>query len=134
VRLWLGYGAYQLDGADGADYDRRLHYGIAELVLRGSLLAPLLAPGYVGVRADTLGTFDGEQGFLLDWRQGERLGYNMQSVWAYSAVAGWQLGRYTILRAEYSLRDIELVRGVPAALQGDARDADTFSVELGIQF
>ena len=96
--------------------------------------ARVFAPGYVGVRADTLGTFDDDRGFLLDFRYAETLGFNMESYWAYSAVVGWQLGRYTILRAEYSLRDIELVRGAPATLRDDARDADTFSVELGIQF
>jgi hypothetical protein len=134
VRVWLAYGQYQIDGEDGGAYDRKLHYAIAELVLRGSLLGPVFAPGYVGVRADTLGTFDGEHGFLLDWRYAETLGFNMESYWAYSAVVGWQLGRYTTLRAEYSLRDIELVRGVPASVRDAARDVDTFSVELGVAF
>jgi hypothetical protein len=31
-------------------------------MLRGSVLGPHFAPGYVGVRADTLATFDGERG------------------------------------------------------------------------
>lgn len=134
LRIWLAYGRYELEAEDGGAYDRTLHYGIAEAVLRGSVLGPLFAPGYVGVRADTLGTFDGDRGFLLDWRYGETLGYNMESYWAYSAVIGWQLGRYTIVRAEYSLRDIELVRGAPAAIRDAADNADTFSVELGVQF
>ena len=134
VRLWLAYGEYHLVAAEGADYDRKLHYGVAELVLRGALLSPFLAPGYVGLRADTLGTFDAERGFLLDWRYADKLGFNMESMWAYSLVAGWELGRYTILRLEYSLRNVDLVRGVPASLQDDARDTDTFSVELGIRF
>jgi hypothetical protein len=134
VRLWLAYGQYDLDAQDGSDYDRTLHYAIAELVLHGSLIGPLFAPGYVGVRADTLGTFDNDRGYLLDWRYGETLGYNMESYWAYTAVVGWQLGQYTILRAEYSLRDIDLVDGVPAAIRADARHPNTFSVELGIAF
>lgn len=134
LRIWLAYGRYQLDATEGGAYDRTLHYGIAEAVLRGSVLGPLFAPGYVGVRADTLGTFDGGRGFLLDLRYGDTLGYNMESFWAYTAVVGWQLGRYAIVRAEYSLRDIELVRGVPAAIRDAADDADTFSVELGVSF
>jgi hypothetical protein len=134
VRLWLAYGRYLLDAEDGRAWDRTLHYGIAELVLRGSLVSPLFAPGYLGLRADALGTFDGEHGFLLDAGYAETLGYNMESLWAWTAVVGWQLGRFAILRAEYSLREIELVRGVPGALRDDARDADTFSVGLGIVF
>jgi hypothetical protein len=134
LRIWLAYGRYELDAEDGRAYDRTLHYGIAEAVLRGSVLGPHFAPGYVGVRADTLGTFDGERGFLLDWRYGEALGFNMESYWAWTAVVGWQLGRFTILRAEYSLREIELVRGVTAEIREEARNADTFSVELGITF
>jgi hypothetical protein len=134
LRIWLAYGRYALDAEDGSAYDRTLHYGIAEVVLRGSVVGPLFAPGYVGVRADTLGTFDAERGFLLDMRYDDTLGYNMQSYWAYTAVVGWQLGRHAILRAEYSLRNIELVRGVSAAIRDAAADVDTFSVELGIQF
>ena len=134
LRIWLAYGRYDLDAADGPAFDRTLYYGIAEAVLRGSVLGPLFAPGYVGVRADALGTFDGDRGFLLDWRYEDTLGYNMESVWAWTAVAGWQLGRHTIVRAEYSLRDVELVRGVPAAIRDEAGDADTFSIELGVAF
>ena len=58
----------------------------------------------------------------------------MEEIWAYSAVVGWELGPHAILRAEYSLRDIQLVRGVPAAIRDEAGDANTFGVELGIQF
>ncbi|MGH7287271.1 MAG: hypothetical protein ACREI8_04560 [Myxococcota bacterium] len=134
LRLWLGYGRYQLDAQAGTAYDRTLHYGIAELVVGGSLLGPAFAPGYVGVRADTLGTFDSGEGFLLDYGYGNTLGYDMESLWAYSAVVGWKLGSFTTLRAEYSLRDIDLVRGAPASLREEAGDADTFAVELGIEF
>lgn len=134
VRIWLAYGRYELDAEDGRDYDRRLHYAIAELVLRGALIGPRFAPGYVGLRADTLGTFDGERGFLLDYGYEGTLGYNMESFWAYTVVLGWQLGRHAVLKAEYSLRDIELVRGVPGAIRDEADDADTFSLELGVTF
>jgi len=134
LRLWLGYGRYQLDAEAGSAYDRTLQYGIAEAVVSGSLLSPVLAPGYFGVRADTLGTFDSNRGYLLDAHYGDSLGYDMEALWAYSAVVGWKLGAFTTLRAEYSLHDIDLVRGVPASLQDHANDANTFAVELGIQF
>jgi hypothetical protein len=134
LRIWLAYGRYEIDAEDGRDYDRTLHYAIAEAVLRGSVLGPLFAPGYVGLRADALGTFDGDRGFLLDWRYGETLGYNMESFRAWTAVIGWRLGRHAIVRAEYALREIELVRGATPAMRDAADDADVFSVELGVQF
>jgi hypothetical protein len=134
LRIWLAYGQYEMDAEEGRDYDRTLHYAIAEAVLRGSVLGPRFAPGYVGLRADTLGTFDGNRGFLLDWRYGETLGHNMESFFAWTAVVGWHLGRHTILRAEYALRDVELVRGVSPAIRDAADDTDVFSVELGVQF
>jgi hypothetical protein len=134
LRIWLAYGQYEMDAADGSDYDRTLHYAIAEAVLRGSVLGPLFAPGYVGVRADALGTFDGDRGFLLDWRYGEGLGFNMESFQAWTAVIGWQLGRHAILRAEYAMREIDLVRGATPAMRDAADDADVFSVELGVTF
>jgi hypothetical protein len=49
-------------------------------------------------------------------------------------VVGWQLGRHTFLRAEYALRDVDLVRGVTPAIRAAAEDVDVFSVELGVQF
>ncbi len=45
VRLWLAYGQYQLDAQDGSDYDRTLHYAIAELVLHGGLHRAALRAG-----------------------------------------------------------------------------------------
>jgi hypothetical protein len=134
VRLWLAYGYHDLDAEGGSLYDRALQYGIAEMVLRGTLVAPELAPAYLGLRADALGTFDDGRGFLLDYGYASRFGDNLSELWSYSAVVGWQLGRFTTLRAEYSLRDLELVEGVPGSMRDDARHADGFAVELGIQF
>ncbi|HEU4429776.1 MAG TPA: hypothetical protein VFT98_13525 [Myxococcota bacterium] len=134
VRLWLGGGRYALDSRDAATYDRRLHYWIAELVLRGALLRPELAPAFFGVRADGIGTDDAGRGYLLSIDYVGTLGYNMRRYSAYTVVLGWQLGGLAALRAEYSLRDIDLVRGVPSALEDAARDADGFALELGVQF
>jgi len=134
VRLWLAYGRYSLDADGGGAWDRTLQYAIAELVLRGSLVSPVLAPGYVGFRADTLGTFDSDRGFLLDYRYEDTLGFDMDSFTAYTAVVGWELGRHAIVKAEYSFRNIGLVHGVTDEIRSDAEDADTFSVELGITF
>jgi hypothetical protein len=134
VRGWIGGGHYALDSRDAHRYDRALHYWIAELVLRGGLIAPELAPAWLGLRADEIGTDDDGRGYLLAIDYVDSLGYNMRRFRAYSAVLGWRLGNATSLRAEYSFRDIDLVRGVPAGLRDDARDADVFGVEIGVGF
>jgi hypothetical protein len=134
LRLWLGGGHYALDSRGGSLYDRALHYWIAELILNGKLLAPELAPASLGLRVDGIGTGDPGRGYLLSYDYEDSLGYNMRRFSAYSAVLGWQLGSATTLRAEYSLRDIELVRGVDAALHRAARGVDAFAIELGVRF
>jgi hypothetical protein len=134
VRAWLGGGRYALESRDGGRYDRNLDYWVAELVLRGGLLRPELAPATLGLRADGISTGDSDRGYLLAIDYVGTLGYNMRSFTAYSAVLGWQLGSATALRAEYSLRDIDLVRGAGAVLGDEADDADTFGVEIGVQF
>jgi len=134
VRLWIGGGRYALDSRDASIYDRALHYWIAELVLRGALLQPELAPAFFGLRADGIGTGDAGRGYLLSIDSVDTLGYNMRRFSAYTAVLGWRLGGLAALRAEYSLRDIDLVRGASPALRAAARDADSFALELGVQF
>ena len=80
ARLWLSYGSYEIDTAGSGLYDRRLHGWIAELVLEGRLASPELAPFYVAVRANGLGTYDDDRGYLLDVRYGGRLGYNVRAL------------------------------------------------------
>jgi hypothetical protein len=134
VRAWLGGGLYSLDARDPGPYDRAIHYWIAELVLGGAVLSPSLAPATLGLRADGIGTGDKGRGALLSIDLVGTLGYNQRSLRAYSAVLGWQLGAGTTLRAEYSLRDIELVRGAASALGAAADDANELGLELGVRF
>jgi hypothetical protein len=134
ARIWLAYGRYTIDSRGGSSYDRVLHYWIAEAVLRGAWLSRPLAPFYLGVRANALGTYDGDAGYLLDSRRSAQLGYNMESLTAYSAVLGWDLTSNLRLRAEYTIQDIDLVRGVSQAMADAARDADFFAIELGASF
>ncbi len=134
ARLWLAYGRYAIDSRSGTTYDRVLHYWIAELLLRGAWASDLLRPFYVGVRANALGTYDGDEGYLLDVRRSGSLGYNMESLTEYSAVLGWELSHYLRLRAEYTRSQIDLVRGVTSDLRAAARDADFFAIELGASF
>jgi len=133
VRAWLGGGHYALESRDGPAYDRALHYWIAELILRGGLLHPALVPATLGLRADRIATDSSDRGYLLSVEFAKDLGYNMQRFTAYSLVLGWQLSSGVAVRAEYSLRDIDLVRG-GSALRDAARDIDEFALEVGVRF
>ena len=136
ARVWLAYGRYSMDarGGNNSSYDRVLHYWIAETLLRGAWISETLRPFYLGLRADALGTYDEDAGYLLDSRESSTLGYNMESLTAYSAVLGWELTRNVRLRAEYTHKDIDLVRGVTDALRKAARDNDIFAIEVGASF
>jgi hypothetical protein len=134
ARVWLAYGRYAMDAAGGSAFDRVLHYWIAETVLRGAWLSETLRPFYVGVRANALGTYDGGRGYLVDFRQAATLGYNVESLTAYSAVLGWEMTRNLRLRAEYTRNDIDLVRGVTQSIRDAARNVDSFGVEVGASF
>ncbi len=133
-QLWLAYGRYAIDSDGPGLYDRTLHYWIAELLLEGGLVSELLEPLFLGLRADGLGTYDRDEGYLLDSRYASRLGYNMESITAYSAVLGWRLFRTVTLRAQFTHQDIGLVRGVTPEMRGAARDADFFALEVGAHF
>jgi hypothetical protein len=132
--LWLAYGRYTIDSAGPSSYDRVLHYWIAELVLRGSWLSDVLRPVYLGLRANALGTFDDDEGYLLDVGRSGSLGYNMRSLAEYSAVLGWELNRNLRLRGEYTHRRIDVVDGVSQAIRAAAGDADSFAIEVGASF
>jgi hypothetical protein len=134
ARLWLGAGRYAIDSNRGSFYDRTLYYWIAELVLRGAWLGEGLRPFYAGVRATGVGTYDSEDGYLLDVRRADTLGWNMETLTEYSGVLGWDITSWLRLRTEYTNQRIDLVRGVPADIRGRARDADFYAVELGGHF
>jgi hypothetical protein len=133
-QLWLAYGRYAIDSDGPGLYDRTLQYWIAELLLEGGLVAEVLEPFTLGLRADGLGTYDSDEGYLLDSRYASRLGYNMESITAYSAVLGWHLWRTVALRAQFTHQDIGLVSGVTPEMRGAARDADFFALEVGAHF
>jgi len=134
ARVWLAYGRYHIDSAGGSRYDRNLHYWIAEAILSGAWLAEELRPFTLGLRANALATYDDDEGYLLDFRRAPTLGYNMESLTAYSTVLGWKLTSNLRLRAEYTHTDIDLVRGVTDAIRDAARNADSFAVEVGASF
>jgi hypothetical protein len=133
-RFWLGAGRYSIDANHSAAYDRTLYYWIAEWVLGGDAIVPELTPFYLALRADGLGTYDDDEGYLLDISDVARLGYNTQSIQAYSIAFGWHLTKLATLRIEYQRRRTELVDGVPRSIRNDAGDEDLFGVELGAAF
>lgn len=134
ARIWLGGGWYGIDSTGASLYDRDLFYWIAEVVLEGAAASPVLAPFYLGLRANGLGTYDSNKGYLLDVRQSESLGYNAKSLEAYSMVLGWRLTDGVTLRAEYSIRDVGVVNGVDDDIHEDSQDQDTYGVEIGVDF
>jgi hypothetical protein len=89
VRLWLAYGRVRIDSDGLSLYDRDLQYWIAELVLEGRAVSPRLDPFYLGLRSSGWGTFDRDEGYLLDMRYKDTLGYNQRSLQAASLVLGW---------------------------------------------
>jgi hypothetical protein len=134
LRVWLGGGWYGIDSSGASFYDRNLYYWIAEAVLEGAAAAPVLAPFYFGARADGLGTYNTDEGYLLDSRQSATLGYNAKFLQAYSMVLGWRMTDGVTLRAEYSFRDIGVVDGVTDYIREHARDQNVYGIEIGVDF
>jgi hypothetical protein len=134
LRAWLAYGHHGIDSADGDFYDRTLHYWIAEVVLRGAWAAEALRPFYMGLRANALATYDGDEGYALDKRLRPTLGYNVEQLTAYSIVFGWDLTANVRLRAEYTRLLVDLVHGVPDAIRDLAGDFDVYALEVGVSF
>lgn len=134
ARLWLAYGVVDIDSDGSRVYDRTLKYWISELLLNGTLVAESLEPFYVGLRANGLGTYDRDEGYLLDFRYGKTLGFNMESLEAYSIVAGWDLTDDLALRAEYTIQDIDMIRGVAPGIKAAADSANYFAVEFLVRF
>ena len=130
----MGYGAYHIDSKGGSSYDRTLHSWVAELLLEGGSVSSQLQPFYAGFRASGIGTYDPDEGYLLDSRYGRKLGYNMKRLEAYSTVFGWRMNRYLNLRAEYTHQELDLVDGVTASIKSSAKDADYFGIEVGTHF
>jgi len=134
ARLWLAAGWVAIDSEGPSLYDRDLQYWIAELVLEGRGVAPLLDPFYLGLRSSGWGTFDRDAGYLLDSRYAARLGYNQRSLATGSLVLGWRLSALATLRAEYTLQRVSLVRGVTDSIEDAAGRGDFFAIDLGVAF
>jgi hypothetical protein len=134
ARLWLSYGTYEIDSSGPARYDRRLHAWLAELVLEGRLAAPELRAFYLALRGSGLGSYDRDEGYLLDIRYGWSVGYNLRSLDAFSLALGWRLSRWVTLKAEVALQDVELVRGAGSVVATPVGRADWVGAAVGIHF
>jgi hypothetical protein len=133
-RLWLAWGRYGIDSTGASLFDRTLHYWVAEWVFPLRTLSPELTPFYLALRANGLGTYDDDEGYLLDSREDDRFGYNMESLEAFSIGLGWHLNRSVTLRAEFTHLDVGVVRGVSDAIEDEAGGSDYFGLELGAAF
>jgi hypothetical protein len=102
--------------------------------LQGSAISPELAPFYIGLRANGLGTNDDGKGYVLAMNQAWTLGYNVTALDVYSFVFGWHMTKWTTLRAEFSRQQMTVVDGAPRWIRDQARDADYFGLELGAAF
>jgi hypothetical protein len=134
ARLWLGYGRYDIETDGPSLYDRELQYWIAELLLEGRLASRRLERVYLGLRGSGLGTFDEDEGYLLDSRYASTLGYNMAEYMAWSAVLGYRLTPGLTLRVEYTRSLVDLVEGVTDPIRNAAEDVDFVGADLRIAF
>jgi hypothetical protein len=134
ARLWLSWGDVDVNSTGADVYDRKLRYWIAELLLEGKLVSSDLSPVYLALRANGYGTYDSNEGYLLVPRYAGELGWNMESVQAYSLAVGWRLTERAVLRAEVTRQDIGLVGGVPADMGRAAGGSNFFAVAMGLHF
>jgi len=134
ARLWLGYGRYGIETDGPSLYDRELQYWIAELLLEGRLASRSLDRVYLGLRGSGLGTYDRNEGYLLDSRYASTLGYNMSEYTAWSAVLGYRLTPNVTLRAEYTRSTVDLVSGVTDSIRAAGEDVDFIGADVRLAF
>jgi hypothetical protein len=135
TRLWLSGGKTWIDSKGSHVYDRDLVYWLAELTYQLRGIAPVLAPMYVAVRANGLGTYDDDEGYLLDFRYGDTLGFNMRALDAYALALGLPVGDHVVMKIQYVIQNIDLVRGVSdEEIRENAAHPSFFGVEVGVHF
>ncbi|HTO69617.1 MAG TPA: hypothetical protein VMR31_07120 [Myxococcota bacterium] len=133
ARLWLSYGGARINSAGIGTYDRDLLYWLAELVVQLRMISPQLAPLYVAARASGLGTYNANEGYLLDLRY-SNVGYNMSALNVYALALGWPIGEFLTVKAEYAFQKIALVHGVTGDIREDASNGNFFGMEVGVHF
>jgi len=134
ARVWLSAGNAAIDSTGPSVYNRDLLYWLAEVVFQLRAITPALDPMYLAVRANGLGTYDKDEGYLLDFRYRD-VGYNMRALDAYAVALGLPLGNHIVLKAQYAIQNMDLVRGITDQdIRDAANDADFFGMEIGVHF
>jgi hypothetical protein len=134
-RLWLAGGQIVIESGGDSSYDRTLAFGIAEAVMELGWISDALDPMYLAGRYSVMGTFDSDEGYLLEaMNGGGDLGFNTKSVSALSLGVGLPLSEVVTLKAEYAWYDFDLVDGVPGTLLDLAGQRDYFGIGFAIQF
>lgn len=134
-QLRLAVGGVSIRSHDAASYDRKLRYEVVEAVLEGAFLTPDLARFFGAVRASEIGTGSSGKGYLLgDYGSGSPLGYNTRSFSALGLGLGWRLGTGIIVKAEYTLADVRLVRGAPAQARSSAGGQNVAALGVSLAF
>jgi hypothetical protein len=134
-RLWFAGGMMGIRSHGDPRYDRDLAYGIAEGILRLGPLSPWLERFYLAARYSTLGTFDDEEGYLIQgMNEGYELGYNVDRVGITSVGLGMHLNQYITLKSEYSWYDFDVVEGVPGSLRSLGQAQNYFGIGATVGF
>lgn len=135
TRLWLSYGDARIDSAHGTFYDRSLIYWLAELQFQLHAISPSLGESYIALRGSGLGTYSDNKGYLYDFRYGNSVGYNMSSFDAFAIALGVPVGDHVLMKVQYAIQKIGLVRGVTDDnIKEAADDANFFGAEIGVHF
>jgi hypothetical protein len=72
---------------------------------------------------------------VLDFRYGDTLGFNMRALDAYALAVGLPVNDHVVLKLQYVIQNIDLVRGVDdPEIRKYAEHPDFFGVEVGVHF
>jgi hypothetical protein len=89
----------------------------------------------LALRGSGLGTYSDNKGYLYDFRYGNSVGYNMSSFDAFAIALGVPVGDHVLMKVQYAIQKIGLVRGVTDAdIKEAADDANFFGAEIGVHF
>jgi hypothetical protein len=135
ARLWLAWGHVAIRSDGSSAYDRDLDYGTAEAIVGFGGLSHALERLYVAARGSAIGTFDRNEGYLLDaMNGGDDLGFNTRRVTVASLGLGVRVTRFLTLKSEYSWYDFALVRGVTPEIRAEAGGRNFFGLGATLAF
>src|SRR5262249_42845263 len=108
---------------------------LAELQYQLRGISPVLGSSYLALKGSALGTFSNKKGYLLDFRYGNSVGYNMTSLDTLAIALGVPVGDHATLKIQYAFQRINLVDGITDEdIKEAADDASFFGAEVGVHF